>query len=97
MVLFRRECITIHLKDCFAVADARRTQKCHTLDWEIHKYECKALQRWAESAPENAKIPSDALRALGRMLWGFRQHGLDSKWVCQHYDCSQFYTDVELL
>ncbi|KZT66576.1 SET domain-containing protein [Daedalea quercina L-15889] len=55
--------------------------KCQAADWNVHKYECKALQKWEESAPSDARIPSDALRCLGRILWGFRIHGLDSEWT----------------
>lgn len=80
-------CSDVSAVDAYPICWGSRIwmQKCHTLDWEIHKYECKALQKWAEMAPENAKVPSDALRALGRILWSFRQHGLDSDWVRQYY------------
>ncbi|KAH9924151.1 SET domain-containing protein [Fomitopsis serialis] len=55
--------------------------KCQTIDWSVHKYECRALQKWEESAPSSAKVPSDAIRCLGRIVWGFKLQGLDSEWT----------------
>ncbi len=57
-------------------------QECQNRDWAWHKRECDALQKWAATAPsaEHA-IPGEAVRCLGRILWGSQKEGLDSPWV----------------
>ncbi|KDQ60288.1 hypothetical protein JAAARDRAFT_191683 [Jaapia argillacea MUCL 33604] len=55
---------------------------CQNSDWTMHKHECSALQKWAKSAPnEDVAIPSDAIRAMGRMLTRKKVEGLDSIWA----------------
>lgn len=50
----------------------------------MHKVECNALQRWEVDAPSpELAIPGDAIRCLGRILWGMQKFGLDSTWVCE--------------
>ncbi|KAL7284146.1 hypothetical protein ACG7TL_001427 [Trametes sanguinea] len=51
-------------------------------DWVWHKHECNALQKWATSAPsQEVSVPGDAVRCLGRILWGTQREGPDSTWV----------------
>ncbi|KAF7761539.1 hypothetical protein Agabi119p4_9531 [Agaricus bisporus var. burnettii] len=68
--------------------------ECQSRDWTLHKRECTALQKWATSVPspspetsEDKKqgkvIPSDAIRALGRMLWRKQKKGLSGDWAKQ--------------
>ncbi|KAJ7129082.1 hypothetical protein C8R46DRAFT_925638 [Mycena filopes] len=52
---------------------------CQTLDWPLHKHECAALQRIAASG--ETALPSDAVRCLGRILWGRRRAGATSVWT----------------
>ncbi|EIW55654.1 SET domain-containing protein [Trametes versicolor FP-101664 SS1] len=55
---------------------------CQNRDWVWHKHECSALQTWAASAPSpDVMIPSDAVRCLGRILWGSQKEGPDSTWA----------------
>ncbi|CAL1709203.1 unnamed protein product [Somion occarium] len=55
---------------------------CQNADWAEHKHECSALQRWQANAPSpDLSIPSDAIRCLGRILWGIQRTGLDSIWT----------------
>ncbi|OJT01751.1 N-lysine methyltransferase SMYD2 [Trametes pubescens] len=55
---------------------------CQDRDWAWHKHECSALQTWAASAPSpDVMIPSDAVRCLGRILWGSQKEGPDSTWA----------------
>ncbi|TFK90316.1 SET domain-containing protein [Polyporus arcularius HHB13444] len=56
--------------------------ECQNRDWAWHKRECDALQKWAATAPsaEHA-IPGEAVRCLGRILWGSQKEGLDSPWA----------------
>ncbi|KAG6379628.1 hypothetical protein JVT61DRAFT_10144 [Boletus reticuloceps] len=54
---------------------------CQKADWSLHKHECKALKRWAETAPSAALgVPNDAVRCLGRILWQMKSNGLNSGW-----------------
>lgn len=63
-------------------------QSCQKADWGFHKSECKALQRWAETAPSSELgTPNDAVRCLGRILWRMKSKGLDSGWVSPPYPC----------
>ncbi|KAI8986911.1 SET domain-containing protein [Trametes punicea] len=56
-------------------------QECQNRDWTWHKQECSALQKWAASAPsQEVSVPGDAVRCLGRILWGSQKEGLDSNW-----------------
>lgn len=66
-------------------------QTCQNLDWPIHKLECVALREWAKAARQvgvgstNADVvlvPSDAVRALGRLLWTMEREGPSSTVVC---------------
>ncbi|KAI0635233.1 SET domain-containing protein [Trametes polyzona] len=58
------------------------SQECQNRDWTWHKHECSALQKWAASAPsQDVSVPSDAVRCLGRILWGSQKEGLDSNWA----------------
>ncbi|KAH9896929.1 SET domain-containing protein [Cubamyces lactineus] len=57
-------------------------QECQNRDWAWHKRECSALQRWAASAPSHeVSVPGDAVRCLGRILWGWQKEGFDSEWA----------------
>ncbi|KAI0360613.1 SET domain-containing protein [Trametes cingulata] len=57
-------------------------QACQNRDWAWHKHECSALQKWAASAPsQEVSVPGDAVRCLGRILWGSQKEGLDSNWA----------------
>lgn len=64
-------------------------QGCQNADWPIHKYECSALRQWGEKAREagvgaqkdTVIVPSDAIRALGRILWNLEKLGDKSTWV----------------
>jgi hypothetical protein len=48
----------------------------------MHKHECAALQKWAQSAPSSDfAIPSEAVRFLGRVAWTQKKKGLESVWV----------------
>ncbi|KIJ09962.1 hypothetical protein PAXINDRAFT_138618 [Paxillus involutus ATCC 200175] len=54
---------------------------CQKTDWNLHKRECSALQKWAKAAPSDAlAVPSDAVRCLGRILRQIKSRGLDSDW-----------------
>ena len=62
-------------------------QTCQNNDWRVHKYECTALRKWGEKArqagrgsgnPDVIVVPSDAIRALGRILWNIELDGLSS-------------------
>ncbi|KAF9226289.1 SET domain-containing protein [Gyrodon lividus] len=54
---------------------------CQKADWNLHKRECNALQKWAKAAPSAAlAVPTDAVRCLGRILWQIKSRGLDSDW-----------------
>ncbi|KAI0076540.1 SET domain-containing protein [Panus rudis PR-1116 ss-1] len=55
---------------------------CQNNDWASHRMECPALLRWEATAPSSSlSIPPDAVRALGRILWGFQREGLNSTWT----------------
>ncbi|KAI9063571.1 SET domain-containing protein [Trametes sanguinea] len=57
-------------------------QECQNKDWAWHKHECNALQKWAASAPsQEVSVPGDAVRCLGRILWGSQKEGPESNWV----------------
>lgn len=57
-------------------------QECQNRDWAWHKRECNALQKWAATAPSaELGVPGEAVRCLGRILWGSQKEGLDSPWV----------------
>jgi hypothetical protein len=61
-------------------------QACQTADWPIHKLECLAVRQWDKSAREAGRgstdgatiVPSDAIRALGRILWKLEASGSSS-------------------
>ncbi|KAL5498709.1 hypothetical protein ACEPAH_2064 [Sanghuangporus vaninii] len=58
---------------------------CQNADWNLHKQECEALQRWAASAPiesEGSKytVPSEAVRCLARIIWKRKKLGSGSIW-----------------
>ncbi|KAI0764895.1 SET domain-containing protein [Fomes fomentarius] len=56
--------------------------ECQNRDWVGHKRECSALQRWAAGAPSpDVAVPGEAVRCLGRILWGCQKEGLDSVWA----------------
>ncbi|KAI0711226.1 SET domain-containing protein [Earliella scabrosa] len=56
--------------------------ECQNRDWTWHKRECSALQKWAAAAPSpDVAVPGDAVRCLGRILWGSQKEGLDSVWA----------------
>ncbi|KAI0746851.1 SET domain-containing protein [Daedaleopsis nitida] len=56
--------------------------ECQNRDWASHKRECGALQKWAAAAPSpDVAIPGEAVRCLGRILWGSQKEGLDSVWA----------------
>src|SRR5882724_7744535 len=57
-------------------------QVCQNKDWTFHKHECSAIISWMSSAPDGSP-PSEAIRSLGRILWGIKVKGEDSPWVCQ--------------
>ncbi|KIJ28651.1 hypothetical protein M422DRAFT_189461, partial [Sphaerobolus stellatus SS14] len=52
---------------------------CQNADWPIHKHECPAICRWMASAPDGSP-PGEAVRTLGRILWGRKVQGEDSGW-----------------
>ncbi|KAK7683554.1 hypothetical protein QCA50_013389 [Cerrena zonata] len=55
---------------------------CQNADWAMHKLECNALQRWEVDAPSpELALPSDAVRCIGRVLWGIQKFGLESIWT----------------
>ncbi|KAI0777740.1 SET domain-containing protein [Trametes elegans] len=59
-------------------------QECQKRDWAWHKRECSALQSWASTAPsQDLSVPGDAIRCLGRILWGSQKEGLDSNWATE--------------
>ncbi|KAJ7041558.1 hypothetical protein C8F04DRAFT_1031308 [Mycena alexandri] len=77
-----------HCSQCFGVGAKRCTKcqivfycdsACQTLDWPLHKHECAALERIAASG--ETALPSDAIRCLGRILWGRRRAGVASVWT----------------
>ncbi|KAJ7773832.1 hypothetical protein B0H16DRAFT_1408580 [Mycena metata] len=77
-----------HCSQCFDAGVKRCTKcqivfycdsACQTLDWPLHKHECAALQRIAASG--ETTLPSDAIRCLGRILWGRRRAGVASIWT----------------
>ncbi|KIY68820.1 SET domain-containing protein [Cylindrobasidium torrendii FP15055 ss-10] len=53
---------------------------CQSKDWSLHKHECPALQRWEEAVPsaDMPQVPSDAVRAIARILWLRQKKGFDS-------------------
>ncbi|KAI0693920.1 SET domain-containing protein [Cerioporus squamosus] len=56
--------------------------ECQNRDWAWHKRECNALQKWAATAPSaELAVPGEAVRCLGRILWGSQKEGLDSPWA----------------
>ncbi|KAF8579649.1 SET domain-containing protein [Ramaria rubella] len=52
---------------------------CQNSDWSIHKLECPAIVKWKSSAPDGSP-PGEAVRSLGRILWGRKVHGENSLW-----------------
>ncbi|EJD05468.1 SET domain-containing protein [Fomitiporia mediterranea MF3/22] len=58
---------------------------CQNADWQFHKLECEALQRWSVSAPpesDDAKyaVPPEAVRCLARTIWRRKKLGSGSIW-----------------
>ncbi|KAF9236037.1 hypothetical protein BU15DRAFT_50600 [Melanogaster broomeanus] len=54
---------------------------CQKADWNLHKRECSALQKWAKAAPSDVlAVPGDAVRCLCRILWQIKSKGLSSDW-----------------
>ncbi|GAA5853074.1 hypothetical protein JCM8547_000191 [Rhodosporidiobolus lusitaniae] len=51
---------------------------CSTVDWKLHKHECKAL-RAASKATGRRVVPDTPVRALGRLLWKRELEG-DKLW-----------------
>ena len=72
----------------------RGIKACQNADWTMHKRECSAIVRWAESVPPPSSsassssdstaasvassIPSDAIRCLARVVWTRRLAGNES-------------------
>ncbi|KAL5514375.1 hypothetical protein ACEPAG_2463 [Sanghuangporus baumii] len=58
---------------------------CQNADWNLHKQECKAIQRWAASAPAESDgskytVPPEAVRCLARIIWKRKKLGSGSIW-----------------
>ncbi|KAL5476772.1 hypothetical protein ACEPAI_2958 [Sanghuangporus weigelae] len=58
---------------------------CQNSDWNLHKQECDALQRWAASAPAESEgskytVPPEAVRCLARIIWKRKKVGSGSIW-----------------
>lgn len=55
-------------------------------DWSLHKHECKAIKRWKDASPQDARsLPPDGVRAIGRLIWARMKHGEQSVWVLNLY------------
>lgn len=86
-----RYCNTVSFPVLTAGHLVHREQSCQKADWNLHKPECSALQRWAKTAPSAALgVPNDAVRCLGRILWRMKSKGLDSGWVSPSYSWSSY-------
>ncbi|KAJ7596939.1 hypothetical protein C8J56DRAFT_1001009 [Mycena floridula] len=55
---------------------------CQKIDWNIHKLECPALQKWSQMAPTpDLAVPDDAVRCLGRVIWKKQKKGPEHTWT----------------
>ncbi|KAF8503136.1 SET domain-containing protein [Gautieria morchelliformis] len=55
------------------------SSKCQNDDWALHKYECSAINKWVSNSPDGS-VPGEAVRSLGRLLWGRKVEGETSPW-----------------
>ncbi|KAJ6476933.1 hypothetical protein C8R45DRAFT_833764 [Mycena sanguinolenta] len=98
--------LDLHCSQCFGDgnnASLKRCTKCLAIfycdstcqnaDWPLHKHECAALQRIAESG--ETSVPSEAIRCLGRIMWKRQKQGPSSAWT-REIDLLQSHTkDIE--
>ncbi|KAF8526583.1 hypothetical protein BU17DRAFT_40361 [Hysterangium stoloniferum] len=55
------------------------SSECQNIDWSIHRHECSAISSWMTSASDGSP-PGEAIRTLGRILWGRKVWGESSAW-----------------
>lgn len=58
---------------------------CQTADWNLHRFECKALRRFASQAARFKRssvvgqhsFPPTAVRAAARLIWASHRDGIE--------------------